>query len=212
MADIINLLCGFGNTLKTKFIDKGNGTFAPLVEAYPPSKLMTDGDGPSARLRVDSGSTGFFAGREFRSFSQFNLAGSESISFKASLPIDTILQGLGINLMDGYVKLEAFMGVTSPTGFTTALPSFGANRMATRPQPYYVAQNALFEGGSFTGGTLIDLVLVKTNNNSNQASTQDAAVAGERGLAAGDYYLRLTNLSSTGSATGMLMARWEERP
>lgn len=210
MADIIQQLGGFSGQLKQRYKDKGDGTYVQVLEAYPPTKLMTDDDGVSARLRVDNGSTGFFAGREFRTFMSFNLAAGASIYIKATLPIDVILQGLGVQLDDGYVKLEAFFAPTAPTGFVTPLPVFGANRMLSRPQPYYEPLVTFLTGGSFTAGTLLDVVTVKTNNNSNQASTQDAAVAGERGLAPGDYYLKLTNLGS-GASVGVLRARWEER-
>lgn len=177
----------------------------------PPNPLLTDRGGASARLRVDNGSTGFFAGREFRTFHEFSLVAGGTLSFKASTPIDVILEGLGVQVDDGWVKLEAFALPDSTSGTWTALPVVGANRMSSRPAPYYSPQVTFGVGGAFTGGTRTDVLTAKTNNNSNQSSTQDAAVAGERGLAPGDYYLRLTNLGS-GTAVGLVKARWEERP
>ncbi len=189
--------------------DKG-GYFAEVIEAYPPSKLMTNGDGDNARLRVDVGQTGFFTGREFRTFKEYALAGSQVVYLKVTTPIDLILEGIGLQVDDGYAKLEAFVGVTSPTGFSTALPVIGTNRMNDRPLPYYVSQVTVTEGTSFTGGTLTDVIRLNTSNNSNQSSTQDAVVAGERGVWPGDYYLKLTNLDST-VTTCIFRARWEER-
>ena len=52
--------------LKKLLVDMQDGTHAERIEAYPPKVLMTDGNGSYARLRVDVGQTGFFAGREFR--------------------------------------------------------------------------------------------------------------------------------------------------
>lgn len=46
----------------------GHTDATKMVVAHPPLVLMTDGNGPNARLRVDVGQTGFFAGREFRTF------------------------------------------------------------------------------------------------------------------------------------------------
>lgn len=211
MPNIIQQLGGFSGLLKQSYRDKGDGTYALIQEAYPPVKLMTDSDGASARLRVDNGSTGFFAGREFRTFLAFNLAAGASIYIKAVLPIDVILDGLGIDVDDGYVKLEAFVLPASQSGFVTPLPIIGANRMLSRPQPYYNPQVTFLSGGTFTGGTLLDVLTVKTANSSASASTQSAAVAGERGLAPGDYYLKLTSLAGSGASVGMVKARWEER-
>lgn len=188
----------------------------------PSSPLLTDKGGASQRIRVDNGSTGFFAGKEFRTFFELNLAAGASAYFKVSTPIDIIVQGLGIQVDDGEIKLEAFAAPT-PTGtWTNMLPIFGANRMNARPQPYYANQVTIGGGagtggapaatGSFTGGTRLDVISAKTTNSSASASTQDAAVAGERGLPPGDVYLKATNIASSGVSRGYMRARWEERP
>lgn len=211
MSDIIQQLGGFNGQLKQLYREKSAGVYSLVSEAYPPSKLLTDSDGPSARLRVDNGSTGFFAGREFRTFLAFNLAAGASIYIKATLPIDIILDGLGIDVDDGYVKLEAFVLPSSQSGFVTPLSVLGVNRMLSRPQPYYVPQVTFLTGGTFAGGTLLDVLAVKTANSSASASTQNASVAGERGLAPGDYYIKLTSLAGSGNSIGVMRARWEER-
>lgn len=210
MADVLAPLGGYNSQLTVRYRDKLDTTYALVVEAYPPRKLMTDRDGASSRLRVDPGSTGFFAGREFRTFYEFSLAGGATISFKVTLPIDIILEGLGFEIDDGQCKLEAYVLPATQAAFPTPLPKFGANNMSERPQPYYVSVITFATGGTFTGGTKTDVLSIKTNNNSNQSSTQDAAVAGERGLAAGDYFLRLTNVGA-GVSNGIVRARWEER-
>jgi len=188
-----------------------------------PDDLLTDKNGQSRRIRVDVGSTGFFAGREFRTFYEFSLAANEIKYFKVSSPIDFILDGLGIQIDVGDVALEAYASdvtVTNPSSFSVALPVIGANRMLARPKDesgnYYAAQLALktsqaSPAASFTGGTKLDIISTKTVGNSNQSSTQDAAVAGERGLPAGDIYLKLTNRTNA-VASGIMRARWEERP
>ena len=56
-----------------------------------PFKLLTDKDGPSARLRVDVAQTGFFAGRECRSFIRLNIAASSSLVVRVVSPIDFIV-------------------------------------------------------------------------------------------------------------------------
>lgn len=51
----------FWQEIAKRLIDRQDGTYAERVEAYPPKVLMTDDDGPYARVRVDVGQTGFFA-------------------------------------------------------------------------------------------------------------------------------------------------------
>ena len=74
-----------------RLIDMGDGTFAERVEAYPPLKMLTDDNGEYARLRVDVGQTGFFAGREARTFYQFEIASGATQVIKVVSATDTIL-------------------------------------------------------------------------------------------------------------------------
>ena len=182
------------------------------LRVLTPYDLLTDGgDGPNRRLRVDVGQTGFFAGREFRSFKRYQLASSASVYIKVVSPVNFVLQGLGIQVDLGHVHLEAYSGVTETGTFSVALPILGANRMTERPTPLYEPQMTFHDGGSFTGGTLLDLISVKADTQSAQSTTQDAAVAGERGLPAGAYYIRIVNQENS-AADLILRARWEERP
>lgn len=182
------------------------------LRVVAPYDLLTDGgDGPNRRIRVDVGQTGFFSGREFRTYKRYSLASAESVYIKVVSPIDFILQGLGLQVDVGHVHLEAFIGVTEAGSFSVALPIHGANRMNDRPTPFYLPQMTLHDGGTFTGGTALDLISVKADTQTSQSTTQDASVAGERGLPPGNYYLKITNQENS-TADIIIRARWEERP
>lgn len=199
------------------------------MTTVPANPLLTDRGGASARIRVDNGSTDFFAGREFRTFRKFSgLAAGASIYFKVESPIDFEVLGLGIQVDDGWCSLEAFADgpgdpVVPAGAFNVPLPIFGANRMLSRPKDslgnYYAPQIVINEGapavpgpaGTFTGGVLLDPLSARTSSSTAQASTQDAAVAGERGLPPGTVWLKITNIGS-GTATGKMQARWADRP
>lgn len=171
-----------------------------------PLDLMTDGgDGPNRRIRVDSGQTGFFAGREFRTYYEF----TTDTVFKIVVPVDTILWFLGINLLQGECRLETVAGGTEGGTFSTVLPIFGRNNMSERPEPFYTPQVAISAGGTHTGGTVLDVLLNKTADNANFAQSVGAGEGDERGIAAGTYYFRLT---VTGTTRGNLKTWWEERP
>lgn len=193
---------------KENFRDGGVGG-AVFVEVT--KDLMTDGGfGPNRRFRVDVGQTGFFAGRDFRTYKEYSIAAASSVSIKTVFPVDVIVSGLGLQVDEGHVHLRIFTGSTETDTFDTLIPVIGTNRMSERPEPFYEPLVTWFDGGTFTGGTELDLISVKTSGITQQSTTQDAAVAGERGIPAGTYYIRINNLSND-TATLIFRARWEER-
>jgi hypothetical protein len=178
-----------------------------------PSKFYTDGNGagPSSRLRVDVGETGFYAGRDFRTFKEITLAANATIQIKATFTTDAIVQGLGIGVDSGYAILRVYnSSITETVPFTDPLPVIGANRMDGRPTPYYSSGTTWLSGGEFTGGTLLDVIHVKSGGNTNQASTHEGVVPGARGIPAGSYYLRITNMENSDTSV-VFKSRWEER-
>lgn len=207
MSDYLRRIFG-GPTRKE--IDMGDGSFAERHLAQPPSKLLTDngGDGPNARLRVDVAQTGFFSGREFRTFKEWQVAATETYVIKAVVPVNTILFEFGISLTAGEARIETLVGGTEGGSFSEILPIFATNTMTEKPQPPYVNQNVLSAGGTLTGGVLLDPLLAKTSGNANFAASVGAEAGAERGVAPGTYYWRLT---LTG-VIGVLKSRWEERP
>ena len=177
--------------------------------------LITDNLGPSQRLRVDPGQTGFFAGKFFRTYVEGIVpVGGTAVCFRFTSPIDFILWAQQIELTQGAVRLEVFTGTITPSGTWTALPNIGVNRMAVRPAPYYTPVCTVETGGQFTGGTPVDLILLRSGGKDSQQNVGGGAT--ERGLPAGTYYGRINTL--TGGITPVDSAQfvysiiWEERP
>lgn len=170
------------------------------------------------RLRVDVGQTGFFEGREFRTFKELNIAATATYVIKAVVPLNIILMELKANLDGGWLRIGTYALGTEGGTFSETLPILGANNMAlgvNRRKSYsgaaYAPQVVLTAGGTHTGGTELDVLRIKTNANSNFAASVGDASDSERGVAANTYYFRLLNLSSTDAVTGTFSARWEER-
>jgi hypothetical protein len=176
---------------------------------FPPDCYTDGGYGESRRLRVDVAQTGFFAGREFRTFQEFTLTDGQTHVVKVVFNTDTIVFGLDVALLSGQVKVETISGGTGGGSFSTTLPIFARNTMAEAPSPAYSALNVITSGGTVSGGTEIDVLLNKTAANANFAASIGVGAADETGFAAGTYYLKIT---ATGSAQGVLKIRWEERP
>lgn len=148
----------------------------------------------------------------FRTFHDISLAGSAVYTFRVVVPVNTILFGLELSIDIGYLKLETISGGTPGGTFAAALPIIPQNNLPSRPTPFYAAQNSVVGGGSVTGGTLIDVVRIKSESNSGKSSSVGNVGGDERGVAPGTYYFRLTNLDTTPTVTGTLKVRWEERP
>ena len=210
---------GYG-PLRVTFAGLTGGS-APSLSIVPaqtvmfPSALYTDGGfGPNARLRVDPGQTGFFAGRVFRPFHEFNSPAAGSLTILFQSPINFILWKQQIEIDQGAIKVE---NITNPTtgGIFTELPKIGRNRMTEAPQPLYASRMECGFGGTLTGGTVVDVIRLRTNPNqgnsrsSNIVNGQDS----ERGLPPGNYGVRITPLPGISEDTlGAIHFDWEERP
>ena len=189
--------------------EDGHTDRSGVIVAYPPQLLLTDGGGDNARLRVDVAQTGFFDGREFRTFRRITTASGATRVFKAVVPINVILFDLRIMLTDGWIDLETRIGGTEGGTFAEVLPIIPRNSMTTAP--VYSPVVAITTGGTHTGGTVLDVFAVRTANATAQASSVGGGISDERGISAGTYYFVMTNLGS-GAASGVFSARWEERP
>ncbi len=176
--------------------------------------LLAGGADGFRRLRVDPAQTGFFEGREFRTFYEFSIPGGASVTLKFSCPVDFILFAQRLAVDAGAIRLSAITGATESAPFNTAMPVIGKNRMASRRQyssGYYAAQATIANGGTITGGTVVEVVRVVAAGATAQQSTVGGQTSDERGLPAGTYYLKLENISN-GTTTGVYSLFWEERP
>jgi len=170
--------------------------------------VMTGSGKDTARLKVDIGQTGFFERREFRISQQYSIAHGASLVFKFSSPVNFILWEQVITCDANIVIFEAVVGGTPIGTFDTPVTVWGKNRMDE--QPLYVGQITISTGGTVSGGQVAEVVRVKSANATAQQASVGFTASSERGLPAGDYYLRLT--ADGGTATGVFSLIWEERP
>lgn len=180
-----------------------------------PLRLLTDKGGVSQRLRVDDGSTGFFAGRVFRSYleSVIPVVGP-AVSIRFTSPIDFILLSQELVLTQGALRMEVFTGATT-AGVWVAMPSIGVNRMSERPTPFYNPQCVVETGGTFSGGTAVDLQLLRSTAQNASAQNVTGVIPDGRGLPAGVYHIRFSTLTgglTVNDAAQMVYSlEWEER-
>lgn len=187
----------------------GNSRAAPVVVSIPPQALLTDDLDGRPRMRVDVGQTGFFDGREFRTFRRLSLSSGATLVVKAVVPVNTILFGMSLDVVEGWADIETVTGGTEGGSFPETLPIFNRNSMTTAPS--YAPQVVLTAGGTHTGGTVLDAISARSSGATAQAASVGVSTADERGIAPGTYYFRVAN-PGNGSVTGIWHARWEERP
>lgn len=201
-----------GPTSSPIIIQTLTSTITPFTSVELPHGLYTSQKEGFRRIRVDVAQTGFFEGREFRTFRRLNIPATESVVIKVVSPINVILFHLGVALKQGDLEISTIVGGTEGGSFNIALPVLPTNAMTSRPTPYYAPQVTASTGGTITGGTEIDLLLLKAASNSNFAISVGAGSQDERGVAAGTYYFKLTNVGAVDAVLGVLSARWEDRP
>ncbi len=169
----------------------------------------------NARLRVDVAQTGFFDGREFRISYPLSIATTSEVVLKFVSPIDFILQNQNLSSDSEGIIFRAYRSTQGTEGgtFGTSVDVFANNFQAKAPN--YARQVTLTTGGTFTpdgGQDAVETIRVRVNGATAMSSTVGAVAQGERGLAAGTYYLVFSNITGSGTALGVYDLIWEERP
>lgn len=168
-------------------------------------------DAPFNRTKTDDQLAAFFAGTQARSFRELSLTAGATLYVRMVRPIDVILRKFGLFVNAGEIRCEIYRGATPSGTWSESLPVIPKNETAGRPTPAYVPQSHLEAGGAFTGGTLYDVIHVKTAGATGQQST----VGGNRddilGAPAGTGWYKFTN-PGTGAATGIFTISWDELP
>lgn len=185
-------------------VDMGDTTHEPRVIAHPPFDLLTDGgDGPYRRLRVDVAQTGFFAGREFRTFFQADIPSLQTVWIHASIISDIILFNTTLITDGGIVEMKLYAGGTA-SGSWSPLPVFRRNTMSVAPM--VANKTTLFSGGAHADGILIDVIRLTGGKEETVGGNQ----GDERGVGPGNYYYGISNIGNH-SANVIFHGWWEER-
>jgi len=184
---------------------------APFNVSDMPHDVFTWDEEGYRRLRVDSGQTSFFTGRQGRSFKEFSIAASGTYLIQVVVPVNTVLWNVNLTVDAGSIRFATYSGGTPSVTLTDPIQSIPKNTMSSRPTPLYTLQNTLVGGAAtLTGGTLIDVARVVTSGATAQQTTVGSSPFSERGVGIGTYHFVLNNFSN-GTATGVLSLYWEER-
>lgn len=171
-----------------------------------PVALFTGtGDDPRPRLRVDQAQTSYYEGREFRLYHEFNIAAGTSVFIKYTFDKNISVHGRTLSVMEGKLRLGLSTGGIE-SGVWTPKSIHKLNSMTDTPA--YVGTSLAWTGGSVSGSTERDVMLLETGVSANAISVR--AEIAETGLPPGTYYIELRNTGS-GAVRGVYAAHWEER-
>lgn len=198
----------FWQGLKKLLVDRGDGTHAERVEAYPPVKLMTNNDGQYSRLRVDDAKTCFFSGCEYRTFQEFTIPAGAVVTIRATVNVNIILFNTNLSVDAGVIRLDLYVG-GSAAGPWTAMPVIRKNTMSVTP--VIASQVSLHYDGAYTPGTMIDRTRISSLSLGGAGNSVSSDQGSERGVGAGTYYYTLTNEGNQSSKV-IFKGYWEERP
>lgn len=168
-----------------------------------------------ARIRVDVGQTGFWDGREFRISYPVSVATTSKVVLKVVSPVDFILQRQSLYADEEGFIFQAYRSAQGTQGgtFGTNIPIYANNSQSSAPE--YTRQVTITTGGTFTPGvgeTPTETVRIRVSTATSKSSTVGEVLQGERGLAAGTYYLVFSNITESATALGVYDLIWEERP
>lgn len=165
----------------------------------------------SNRARVDNELASFFAGTQARTFREISLAAGASLYVRMLRPVDIVIRRFGLFVNAGELRCDIYRGATPAGVWSESLPVLAANEMSVRPAPAYVPKSSIEAGGTFSGGTLYDVISVKTSGAGGQQFTVGNVPSDILGAPAGTGWYKFSN-PGTGTSVGIFTLRWEELP
>lgn len=165
--------------------------------------------GAAGRAFVEDGNSAFYEGRQYFTFHEFSIPQADNHAYRVVITEDVMMRDFFVVLSVSTVRVEITTGGTPSGTFNETLPIMCTNNMARTP--VRASTSTMTFGGQHTGGTTLDLFLLNSGNNLNQAVGSSGGETFPVGFAAGTYYVRITNTGNS-TATGLFKARWTEDP
>jgi hypothetical protein len=164
------------------------------------------------RLRVEEGGAGFYDGREFRMFVEFNIPAGGELWVRITSAYNFVLNDQRVSIESGTIRWTANAAMATSPGPWTPATLRRRNQMTEQQTPFFVSGTVIETStttGAATGGIVVDAMRIATGVGSGSSTaTQNA---GKRGLAPNVYHVRLQNPSAQ-AAVGVYDWWWEERP
>ena len=164
------------------------------------------------RSKVENDLASFWAGTQFRTFKEITLAPSGVYVVRMVRPVDLVIRGFAMHVNTGEMRCEIYRAATFSGTFADTLAVIPKCEFIDVPSPTYQTQCTLTGGGNISGGTLYDLMHVKTAGASGQASTVEDSNENLIGAPSGSVGGYKFSNPGNSSATCIFSMWWEELP
>ena len=173
---------------------------------YPSTISRTRSD----RVQVEVDPAALYAGTQFRALREITLVAGASLVIRMTRGVDIVLRSFTMRVNSGEMRCEIYRGATTG-GTWTPMTILPCCEFSDQPAPY-ATRCALEYGGTTTGGTLYDLMHVKTAGATAQAATVGDEMNAVLGVPTGSVsHYKFTNPGNSDS-TCIFSLRWEELP
>jgi len=165
------------------------------------------GDGTHAVVSSGIAESAFYRGREFRTFYEFSIPTGQSLAIRTVIGANTIFQEFFLEIDSAKLKFEWFSGGTASGTWNNTFPVFRTNT-TSNVDTSYSSQLVLTTGGTFTGGTKIDVFALDSGNKKSAGAA--GAEGHQVGLPPSTNFIKLTNTDGA-TCVGIFKAIWDER-
>jgi hypothetical protein len=185
------------------------------IPDFGPSDLLTSAREGTRRVRVDVAQTGFWEAREFRISYPLEIPAASPVVIEFVSPVDFVLQSQALTSDSEGILMQVYRQAQGVTGgvFADAVPIYPNNFQLSAPE--YTRKINAQTGGTFTpsaGQVSVETIRLRVSTATAQESTVGGTLRGERGLPPGAYYIKFSNITGGGTATGVYTLVFEERP
>lgn len=157
-------------------------------------------------LLVQAQSMGFWRGRQFRAYKEFNLPGNASVTMRLVASAPFLLTDQTLRLIGGDARAVIRVGAT-PDGTFAPLPTVNPKfRIGMEP----VSTISISElTGTLAGGSEREVLLcAASTGGSTKTGLGETELAAWRGLPATTFYITIT--AGANGATGIYAIEWED--
>ncbi len=188
-----------------------------MIGEIPASVHGTRRDPDKSRLKTDTSNTAFWEGKEYY-FDREILDLSGTLVFKFELTKDAIIQAESLTCDNGGLRMRVYregQGVEGGTFDTTEVIEKNA---VGGDFPVVDTTSTMLSGGTFTpsaeplGKSKVTLrVSSGSSGGSGKGTAVEATVGSERGVPLGIGYIVVDSIAQSGSSSGVLYIKFEER-
>lgn len=162
-----------------------------------------------SRAPVDSDLASFYVGTQARAFREVSLAAGVVLYMRMIRQTNIAIRRFSLYVNAGELRCEIYRGATPDGVWSENIPVILKCETSLRPLPLYASKSRLEAGGTFSGGTIYDVIHVKTSGAGGQQLTVGNTSDDVLGAPPGIGWYKFSNPGNS-AAAGLFSMWWEE--